>query len=485
MSEATRAPRTILGWPLRRVVGFHAGLLVVATVAVGLWPQGGGGSTSLPTTGRGTEAVAAQASPDGSYSCAERSAAPDGTGTAVGGSGSAGTREAIYQGTGVTAISDNRLLNVDPATGRRGVAGFTDYAGVTLDRPEQEQAGAPAVLRHAASDPSLGSVAVLDRLGADELLLFEGDEEPTVLPASGEVHHPAVSIAGDVAWGEDYRQIVLQRAGAEAQRLAAPQPGMLLHSPTFDRRGHLIAVAGFDVPTGATAENLYRWDDASGAWVALTQFVESGTRASYLRTPVVSPSGQVLFVRTHGETAAFRASGFTFELWRSGRQGPELVRALPNERYLVDVLPDRSLVWNGYDETGVFAHLYREGPGGGLVDLGCGEARVDPRSMVDPDATPAPEPVEIPEHWDAVDAPNAIKVGDFSSEQDALAVAARLRTDVAEPYVATAEDAPAAIAPGYWAVLVELPAHTDYATELAAFRGDNPRYRAQAFIVGL
>ena len=81
---------------------------------------------------------------------------------------------------------------------------------------------------------------------------------------------------------------------------------------------------------------------------------------------------------------------------------PPRCATFPREMYLAGTQDGRR-IWNLYDQASGEWRLYAEASATTLVDLGCGAALVDPRSVPDPDMTPAwldTVPTPTPRHAD-------------------------------------------------------------------------------------
>jgi hypothetical protein len=392
----------------------------------------------------------------------------------------AGAATAVGAGAGVPAIVRDRIVMTDG--GHR-----TAYATGTSEE---------AVPRHVASAVGVGTAYVEDRAGADTLVTVTPDGVAR-RPGEGELSHPAWSPDGDLAWVVDLGHLEVRPSGGGAVRRIEPPSGSVgVFSPVFTGPSSLVAVVAEAVEDAATDDDvlndLYHYDLLAGRWSALTAFQADADRWSIIRTPVVGEDGAVLFVRVHGRASATEEP--SFELWRVGTEGAARVRGLPGERYLAGV-DDGRLLWN-VEVDGAW-HLIAEGPDGG-ADLGCGAVMVDPRFELDPDLMPQPpgggasedpseEPVDV--HQDELAAAEtgrvelAIAIGDFDSEPAAEATARGLGAPGAK--VVDHASAPAAVAPGFYAVAVPIPADTDEGLELERFRRAHPDLAERTWIVTL
>ena len=147
-------------------------------------------------------------------------------------------------------------------------------------------------------------------------------------------------------------------------------------------------------PSRASREPRTRASTTSGATIcgpaagrASPRSTPRGEHWVAIRTPIVRDDGSVEFVLVRGLATATRMPAF--ELWRMPAGGvASKVRDLPREMYLAGTQDGRR-IWNLYDQSSGEWRLYAEASATTLVDLGCGAALVDPRSVPDPDMTPA------------------------------------------------------------------------------------------------
>jgi hypothetical protein len=389
--------------------------------------------------------------------------------------GLAGPGSAVAAGRGKAAIASGRIVVVD------GFAGRSVF-------------GAPGagsgVLRHITSAPMVGTAYVNDKKGADSLIAVRPGGVSEVA-GSGELTHPAWSSSGELVWAQNLRALSMSSPdGPSIKTIPRPEGATAIFSPLFASPNELIAVVQEPVDgyTGAddTLNNLFRYDIASGSWTRLTAFQATAERWSVIRTPVRGPDGTIFFVRLVGNASEARPAAF--ELWSLRSDRLSKVRDLPKEMFLAGA-NEQGLMWNIDD--GNDWRLFAE-TSGGLVDLGCGAVMVDPRAQPDPDIaqeTPTSDrrssrPREVPSDpslrgsWE-----EAILVGDFSSREEAGAVAARLGLTGLE--LVTHGTAPLAIAPGKWGVAMRLPIDTDLTAAIADFRRRFPEFADRSWVTTL
>ncbi|HET6770278.1 MAG TPA: hypothetical protein VFH75_01390 [Actinomycetota bacterium] len=367
---------------------------------------------------------------------------------------------------------------------------------VLLDAVGDRTAYAPpisgnGVLRHVASAAGVGTAYVVDKEGPDTLVSV-GSRGISEISGEGEITHPTLSGSGDLVWAEDFQTLKLSPQGSQpARTIARPQGSTAVFSPLFTGANELIAVVQEPVEndTGEddSLNNLFRYDIESDTWTRLTTFQGTSENWSVVRTPVVARDGLVYFLRLRGVASEARPP--SFELWSLRDDVASKVRDLPKEMYLAGV-SSAGLLWNVHD--GTEWRLFQE-KGKGLFDLGCGAVMVDPRAQPDPDIPredPASNRRSARQGKDApnssaglVDAEMAIKVGDFSTRQEAEAVAERLGLPGLE--LITHRVAPYAIAPGKWGVVQRLPADADLTLVIEEFHRRFPEYSNRSWIVSL
>lgn len=392
-------------------------------------------------------------------------------GTAAAALAATDARSPLATGSGVTAaIADGGIAWIG-APGRRAT-----FAPV---RPGK------ALLRHAAPGPGRGFAYVEDERGDDTLVVVRETGTETIRDG-GEILHPTWSPAGDLAWSADGDRLVVWSAGRRRATVAKPRGTVGVAWPAFTGRDTLVAVvtepAGLPTDEEEARSNLWRHDLASGRWEALTAFAGDAENWSVVRTPVVERDGTIHFVRIHGRASATVMP--TFELWQLRGPRRKRVRELAPETYLAGMRGTQR-VWNRWDQHLGVWKLTLEHGNGSLEEVGCGAVAVDPRGVVDPDlARPeATAAVAVPDP-DAqralVHATAAVKVGDFDSEPEATAAAARL-APAAEVRTVHHETAPLAVRPGSWAVVLRI--QEEPTTDLAALRTRFPEWTDRTWIV--
>lgn len=357
-----------------------------------------------------------------------------------------------------------------------------EAAGISA-RPVPGQRIESGIIRHVVERPGVGTAFVADLAGPDELKVTIDGVTKTA-PAEGEVTNPAISESGTIAWAEDQARIkVWDPRTDEVRTLSRPDSTTAVFSPTFVTNDTIASVGQQAVP-GVPGEddglnNLFEVNLDEGTWEPLTSFAATLTDWTAVRTPVVSPDGDLLFIRVRGDSQATAPPGF--ELWTTSGENPHRVTKLPGEMYLAGFSGD-TLMWNAPSEACDDWGLYEDTPDG-LEQVGCGAVLADPLGAVDPDL----------EHEENVDfaAPAAhaegdlgVIVGDFASEEQAAAVEARMR-NVPRQRVATHDSLPNAVAPGAWVVLRPVPSGMSPDDALDEMRNELPAYAEMAFIVSL
>ncbi|MGH2752166.1 MAG: hypothetical protein ACRDK3_15030 [Actinomycetota bacterium] len=363
--------------------------------------------------------------------------------------------------------------------------------GTWLAAPAEQAAGiAPlpsagrptdaGVVRHVVERPGVGTAFVEDRPGADLLRVTIGGDSKTA-PTSGEVTNPAISESGSIAWAEDHSTIKLWDPHTdELTSLGRPQGTTAVFSPAFVTEDQIASVAQEPVP-GVPGEddglnNLFEVDAVTGDWTALTAFEGRPDDWTALRTPVVAPAGDVLFVRVRGDSQATVPP--TFELWSAGGEEALKIAQLPGEMYLAG-FQENTRLWNAPSEFCDDWGLYEE-TANGLDRIGCGAVLADPLDAVDPD-------LEHEQHSDfAAPVGHAhgelgVMVGDFGSRAEAAAVAARM-DQVAGLRVATHDSMPHAVAPGAWVVVRPVAPGISPEAALETVRRELPDLAGTVFI---
>jgi hypothetical protein len=416
-----------------------------------------------------------------------------------------GPRAPVGRGLGLPAAVGGRSLVVVGSTGGREAFAAPTWVG-------------SGVIRHVAARPGSGTAFVLDRRGADEMVIVT----PTSvirLDQPGEATQPSWSPDGRLVWSLGSHMRVWSPETSSTLDIAAPQQAIGLFSPVFVGTDSIVAVIAEPEPAFARTEdegldNLWRYDLGTKRWARVTAFHARGDRWSAIRTPVVRGDGSVEFVRIHGLSSA--AAMPSFELWRSSADGvASKERDLPREMYLAGVLDGRR-VWNIFDQESGDWRLYSERSPETLVDLGCGAVMVDPRSVDDPDrapigteADPTPTPTPSPEP-SSTDTPTAIPsttttptptatpsstessiagilVGDFGSFESAVDAQGTIEAAFASAPVEVVDSttAPNIVRPGVWAVVMLIPNDSDALAALVDFRTRLPQYQDWSWVVSV
>jgi hypothetical protein len=373
-----------------------------------------------------------------------------------------------------------------PAAG--GPAGLAALDGSTpvLVAPGQAARNltTPAVrgaARQVARDQARG-VAVIDDLQGPDQVRVTGTSGTQVLPGGGEVSSLTWTPQGGLAWAVDAHSLRLTSADGRDVRTISPPAGTVgVYAPVFTSPTRLVAVVE-EAPAGAehhpgttTLNNLYAHDLATGTWTRLTAFTAAGTRWSSIRTPMATPSGDVLFVRVTGDAAATAVPASS--LWRLHQGQARMERALPADTYLAGRLGDDLAVNQQDARQGVWRMARLKASG--LVPAGCGSTLVA-STAPDPDVPPVAAPAAsgpIP-----AQAELAVAIGDFSSKAAAAAARARL-ADAASWTVAGHDDAPVAVRPGAWILLRRVPDGVEPTAELAKVRTAHPELKERSFVV--
>ncbi|MCI0635169.1 MAG: hypothetical protein L0206_14850 [Actinobacteria bacterium] len=389
-----------------------------------------------------------------------------------------------------------------------GIDGPSDEPLVVLDAPSDRAAPDPGTLvqgiaRHLSSDPRYGSVFVDDRAGGDALVV-QTTEGSMVLPQPDDVLHPTWAPDGDLVWSTGTQLRVYDPSTGAVDTIAAPDGAIGITLPLFVGRSGLIATIEEPVDSLSSEfeglDNLWRFDARDRAWTRLTSFRATAERWTVIRTPVLAHDGDLLFVRVRGHASRTRPPAF--ELWRLDDDRASLVRALDAEMYLAGMM-DGSIVWNVADARGRW-HLLAEEPDGSLRDIGCGRVLVDPLTRADPDvlrterrnrptaspnapptATVSAPPTTSPT-VPVVDAALGILVGDFTTREEAEAMAAVIEARFGgDAIVIDATSQPTLIRSGVFAAVVALAAGVDPELELERFRTLLPQTSVTSWVVAL
>ncbi|MGZ5297463.1 MAG: hypothetical protein ACXWYT_11105 [Actinomycetota bacterium] len=408
---------------------------------------------------------------------------------------------------------------------------------VVVGRDDRREAFVPGaadagVLRHVTSRPGSGTAFVLDRRGADVVVILTGREQVNLTQPT-EARDPSWSSDGRLVWSLGSRLRLWSPTTSSTIDIAAPPSAIGVFSPVFATDDAIVSVVaepelGFTRTEDEGLDNLWRYDLRTHRWSRVTAFHATGERWVAIRTPIVRDDGSLEFVVVRGLASATRMPAF--ELWRvpAGGAASE-VRGLPREMYLAGSLDGRR-IWNIYDQASGEWRLYSEASPTTLVDLGCGAALVDPRSVADPDltppwldgiatsseptVTPTPEPTGTPTVTatptvtptpsstpvptptasptiapDPVDGYVAgILVGDFASTEAADTAVQSIHAAFGETTpveVVNSITAPNIVRPGVWAVVMLLPDGVDPLSALADFRSRLPEYQDWSWVVSV
>jgi cell division septation protein DedD len=420
---------------------------------------------------------------------------------------------AVAEGSGFSAVVGGRSVVVMGTHGDR-----TAFVPAAAD---------VGVVRHVTSRPGAGTAFVLDRRGADVVVIETGRGEMR-LAQPAEASNPSWSSDGRLVWSLGSRLRLWSSLTSSAFDIAPPAAAIGVFSPVFATDDTVVSVVaeperGFTRSEGEGLDNLWRYGLRTHRWTRLTAFHASGERWVALRTPIVRDDGVLEFVLVRGVASATTMPAF--ELWRVSAGGvASQVRRLPREMYLAGRLEGRR-IWNIYDRSSGEWRLYSETSAATLVDLGCGAALVDPRSVPDPDlvpprldtaptATPTPTvtptltptptvtptltpaptasptptatPTVAPDPADGYIA--GILVGDFASPEDADTAVQSIRASFGEATsveVVNSTTAPNIVRPGVWAVVMLLPDGVDPLISLADFRSRLPEYQDWSWVVSV
>jgi hypothetical protein len=373
--------------------------------------------------------------------------------------------------------------------------------------------------RHVASRAGVGIAYVSDRRGDDRVVVL-GTSGSEVLAEDAEAMHPSWSADGRLVWSLGAELRIRSADGSRIRSIPAPPGAARVFSPIFVARSRLVAVVSEHVSgphDDAAQDNLWTYDLVTDRWVRRTSFAARGRAWSAIRTPVPARAG-VRFVRIRADAST--TDRVSFELWSLMRGRADLIRRLPDERYLAS-MADGVPIWNRFDAVSGEWRLFAEKAQGTLRDLGCGRVQVDPRGQADPDLapisgasspatrgstgapgptlTPGPTPPSIPAPSTTPDEPSptplgptapsmAVLVGDFSSLDAAVRVADRIREAYGEARGVAVVDnaqAPVAVAPGVWAVVLPVAGADDPVAALASFRARFPEFAGWSWMVAV
>ncbi|MGZ6545683.1 MAG: hypothetical protein ACXVEI_10255 [Actinomycetota bacterium] len=418
---------------------------------------------------------------------------------------------AARHGGGLPAVVGGRSLVVVNAEGRRETF---------LPRVD-----GPDVVRDAASGPGTEIAFVLDRRGPDDVVIETGHSELR-LAQPGEASDPSWSPDGLLVWSLGSHLRLWSPATSSTVDIGPPPQAIGVFSPVFATQDAVVSVVaepepGFTRTEDEGLDNLWRYDLRSRRWSRVTAFHASGEHWVAIRTPIVRDDGSIEFVLVRGLATATKMPAF--ELWRMPAAGvASKVRDLPREMYLAGT-QDGQRIWNLYDQASGEWRLYAEASATTLVDLGCGAALVDPRSVPDPDMTPGwldtvptptptPTPTITPSPSPSVSptpsqtptpTPSAqptidpsptdgsiagILVGDFSTPAEANSAVADIHAAFEESTPVEVVDnltAPNIVRPGVWAAVMLLPAGVDPLAALTDFRARLPQYQGWSWVVSV
>jgi hypothetical protein len=423
----------------------------------------------------------------------------------------------IRDGIGIPAVVGGRSLVVVGGEGRRDA--FV------------QRADDVGVLRHVTSRPGSGTAFVVDRPGPDVVVMVT-DRAQVRLTQPTEAANPSWSSDGRLIWSLGSRLRLWSPDTSSTFDIAPPPSAIGVFSPVFATDDVIVSVVaepepGFTRTEDEGLDNLWRYDLRTHRWSRVTAFHATGERWVAVRTPIVRDDGSLEFVLVRGLASATRMPAF--ELWRVPAGGvPSMARELPREMYLAGSLDGRR-IWNVYDDASGEWRLYAEASTTRLVDLGCGAALVDPRSVTDPDLTPrrsdsapitppsptstptpTPTPVLTPSSTPVltpsstpVPTPTAsptiapeptdsyiagILVGDFASLEAADMVVQNIHASFGETTpveVVNSTTSPNVVRPGVWAVVMLLPDDVEPLAALDDFRSRLPEYRDWSWVVSV
>ncbi len=243
--------------------------------------------------------------------------------------GSLGASTAVSLGLGLPAVVGGGTL-VDVAPDHRRLVD-TSFAG-------------SGVIRHVGARPGKGTAFVLDRRGADQVVVVT-PARTIRLEQPGEAAHPSWSADGRLVWSLGSRLRVWS-AGAASYDIAPPTGALDVFSPVFVGTDAIVAVvaepeAGVTRSEDEGVDNLWRYDIAARRWHRLTSFQARGDRWVGVRTPIARSDGSVEFVRVSGVGSRTGMPSFSLFRLTADRRTIE-VRDLPREMYLAGILGGRA-----------------------------------------------------------------------------------------------------------------------------------------------
>ena len=390
------------------------------------------------------------------------------------------------RGERVAAVVDPSVFATGSAVAAADGNALTLLRGGLVDRVSAPD-HITGVLRHVSVTAGVGTTYVRDRDG-DDVVVTETPRGVRRFLAGGEALNPSFSSAGDLVWAQR-GGLRLVAAGSDVVRtIEGPTHHGIAFSPVFRDDGTMVvgivSPSAGAAPEDESLSNLWRYDAVSDGWRRLTDFSSGADRWTVVRTPFVAPDGSVEFVRVHGRASLDRAPAY--ELWRLHGRSATMLRSLSGEMYLAGF--DGSLrLWNVREgSTGAWA-IDREEPDGSLHQVGCGAVEVDPLDRPDPDRRSSTRSARQPAATTPTSAAGVeqILVGDFSNSDAADQAAARIQNVTgSRATVVDSIQAPAAVRPGVWAVVVPI-ATDDPEGDLARFRQALPDLADWSWIVSI
>ena len=165
------------------------------------------------------------------------------------------------------------------ATGRGvwAVAGGT-LVSATAGRSLPARVPGGETIRHVATARGLGTAYVVDRPGADEVVVVTrlGTRR---IPVHAEATHPAWSPDGDLAWATGGGVAILPHDGGRIVRIDGPVSGGTVFSPVFLSPTRLaVAVAArpsHSAPEGGRYDDLWVTGLDGGGWRRVTNRTRS------------------------------------------------------------------------------------------------------------------------------------------------------------------------------------------------------------------
>jgi hypothetical protein len=359
--------------------------------------------------------------------------------------------QTVHQSGGASCpgVDDSDLQAGEPNGKAPLSLGYPDGSARALDGSIRSQASGSA--REVSSGDG-STVEIIDRLGADELVVTPPHGATLTYESKGELAFPATGAEGTLAVeqvGEQDTLIIFDTDLKATERIPAPEGTLDIAYPTWGRDGTVIAAIGEPIGFGngtrvkgdpnqiaylnehfANQSNLWTYTTKSGEWARTTTFGSEATpdldHWVTVNSPVVNSDGSISFVRLSGLGSGTEAD-LHYELWRSDGRQASLVGDLPPETYLAGSKPDGTLVASQFDlanstwSTGTLVD-------GRYTPAACGAARMNALD-VDPDLAPPPEAesagdpstTETTVEEPHIELRSAIFVSEFPSEAAALA----------------------------------------------------------------